>query len=197
MMNARIINALSEIYDIERLRLATVDYLATHDIDINAVAGACGSPTVTPITLLPNRRFCLDDGHGADAVDGVVIEAIGADGETSLDLVGWPLDNPRDVRTLLGRAPLVGMEAAFNPATYYLGHSLIVHCSPLTWLQASCQGAAVAVSELAGRTFLDIADMGGQIGADNHVHARQLKAHLRAMINRVEIVSLDPIRRAA
>ena len=70
-MNAHILNALAEIYDLNRLRLDTVDYLAEHNIDINAVAGFCGSPTVLPITRLPNRRFCLPDGHGGDTVPGV------------------------------------------------------------------------------------------------------------------------------
>ena len=92
-MNARIDMALTEIYDLNRQRLATVDYLAAAGIDTNAVADFCGSPTVLPITLLPSHRFDLPD-HGAEAVDGMVIEARGEDGETVIDLCAWPISNP-------------------------------------------------------------------------------------------------------
>ena len=77
--------------DDERRRWqATADYREAHGIDINAVAGFCGSPTILPITLLPNQRFDLPD-HGAEAVEGVVIEAIDAVTETVIDLCAWPV----------------------------------------------------------------------------------------------------------
>jgi len=200
MMNARIINALSEIYDIERLRLATVDYLATHDIDINAVAGACGSPTVTPITLLPNQRFDLPDRCAEDGVvnvKGVVIEARGEDGETVFDLVAWPIANPTDVHTLCGSAPILGLWQAFNAATYVFDYPLVIHRTPLDWLKADCQGAAIIIPDLAAQTFLDIANFGGQIGASDPAHARELKAHLVAFFSTVKIISPNPLRRVA
>ena len=192
-MNARISGALAELYDLNRPRLKTVDYLAKHGIDINAVAGFCGSPTVLPITLLPNRHFDFSD-HGAGAVDGVVIEARGEDGETVTDLCAWPTADPTDVRTLLGRAPMIGLWAALNPATYVFDTPLIMHRTPLAWLQAECAGAAVVIPRLAARAFLDLP---GRIGAADLAHQRELKSLLTDMIRGVEIVSPKPIRRAA
>ena len=195
-MNLRIINAFTEICDLNPLRLDTVDYLENHDIDINVVAGFCGSPTVTPIMLLPNRRFDLPD-HGANVVEGVVIEAFEEDGETVIDLVGWPVADPLDIRTLCGAVPMVGLWAALNPSTYFLDYPLIMHRTPLGWLQADCHGAAVVIPQLATRTFLEIADMGGRLGAEDSDHANELNGHLSAMIDQVGIVVPKPIRRAA
>ena len=134
-MNPRIDMALTEIYDLNRPRLATIDYLAAHGIDINAVVGFCGSPTVLPIMLLPGRRFDLPDGHGGDTVTGCAIEARDEIGETIIDLVAWPVASPADVRTLLGQAPMVGLWAAFNAATYAFDVPLVMHRTPLAWLQ--------------------------------------------------------------
>ncbi len=195
-MNARISGALAEVYDLYRDRMPTVDYFTAHDIDINAIAGFCGSPTVLSITLLPNMLFDLPD-HGADSVEGVVIEARGEDGETVIDLVAWPVADPSDVRTLLGQSPMVGLSAALDNSTYVLGRPLIMHRTPLAWLQADCEGAAVVVPQLAARVFLEIADIGGRLGAEDFDHARELRRHLDAMTKRVEIIAPKPIRRAA
>ena len=195
-MNSRILLALTELYDPDRPRRQTIDYLAEHDIDINKVVGFCGSPTVLPITLLSIRLFDLPD-HGVDAVDGVVIEARGEDGETVIDLIVWPTADPTDVRTLLGRAPVVGLWEAFNVGTYIFDYPLVMRRSPLAWLQAGCSGAAGVIPKLAARTFLEITDMGGRIGASDHTHARELKGILQDMIQCVEIVSPKPVRRAA
>ncbi len=194
-MNARISGALAEVYDLDRDRMPTVDFLAEYGINIGAVAGFCGSPTVLPITLLPNRRFDLPD-HGADAVEGCIIEALGADGESVIDLCAWPTADPTDVRTLLGRAPIVGLWAALNPGTYLFNFPLAVHRSPLGWLKADCEGAAVVIAELAARTFLEIRDMGGRIGAEDADHAHKLRNMLQALVDPVEIL-IPKLRRAA
>ncbi len=195
-MNARISGALAEVYDLDRDRMPTVDYLAEYGINIGAVAGFCGSPTVLPITLLPNRRFDLPD-HGTEAVDGVVIEARGEDGETVIDLVAWPIANPTDVHTLCGAASMLGLWQAFNAATYVFDYPLAIHRTPLDWLKADCQGAAIIIPDLAAQTFLDIANFGGQIGASDPAHARELKAHLVAFFSTVKIISPNPLRRVA
>lgn len=192
-MNAHLGLTLAEIYDLDRPRLATVDYLAEHDIDINAVAGFCGSPTITPITLLPNQRFDLPDNSSVN-IESVVIEARGEDGETTIDLVSWPVADPADVRTLRGQAPMVGMWAAFSVGTYTFDYPLVMHRTPLAWLQADCKGAAVVIPSLAVRAFLDLP---GRIGATDLAHQRELKGYLHDMFNRVEIVSPKPVRRAA
>ena len=195
-MTARISGALAEVYDLYRDRMPTVNYLAAHNIDINAVAGFCGSPTVLPITLLRNKRFDLPD-HDAGAGAGVVIEVRGEDGETVIDLVAWPITNATDIHTLCGSAPILGLWQAFNAATYVFDYPLAIHRTPLDWLKADCQGAAIIIPDLAAQTFLDIANFGGQIGASDPAHARELKAHLVAFFSTVKIISPNPLRRVA
>jgi hypothetical protein len=186
-MNLRILNAFTEIYDLNRPRLDTVDYLAEHGIDINAVAGFCGSPTILPITLLPNRRFDLPN-HNDEIVAGCVIEARAADGESVIDLVAWPVADPADIRTLCGVAPMAGLWSALNPGTYTFNYPLVVYRSPLAWLKADCNGAAVVIPRLAAQTLLDITDMGGRIGAQDAAHAHELRMILHALVDQVKIV---------
>jgi hypothetical protein len=197
-MNGRIVDALSLISEPEnRLWIRNADYRIEHDIDLDRVRGFCGSLSIANIVLMPNGRFDLPDGHGAPTVEGTVIQALDKDGEKTIDLVAWPTASPTDVRSLLGRAPLVGLWAAFNSGTYFCDCPLIMHRTPLAWLQADCNGAAVVVPELAARTFLQIAEMGGRIAAQDFAHERELKSHLKAMIDRVAVVSPKRERRAA
>jgi hypothetical protein len=124
----------------------------------------------------------------------VVIEARGEDGETVIDLVAWPVASPTGVHTLLGQAAMLGLWQAFNAATYVFDVPLVMHRTPLAWLQANCEGAAVVIPKLAVRTFLDLP---GRIGADDLAHQRELKGLLNDMIRAVEIVSPKTVRRAA
>ena len=197
MIDPRIDHALAALYDLDRPRLTSVDYMAAHGIDINRVARHCGCPTVLPIMLLPNRRFDMPDGHGAESTEGCVIEARAEDGETVIDLVAWPISNPRNVRTLLGRVPILGLSQAFNASTYVFGYPLVVARAPLDWLKAGCQGAAVVTPKLAALTFLDITNMGGRFGGQDAAHAHELRKMLQALVDQVEIVAPKPIRRAA
>jgi hypothetical protein len=197
-INSRIYDALIAIYDEEDRRWNdNADYRRDNGIDLNRASGFCGSLIVADIVLLSNRRFDLPDGHGAESVSACIIEARAGDGETIVDLVAWPVTNSADVRTLLGRASMVGLWAALNPGTYYLDYPLQVHRTALDWLRAGCDGAAVVIPELAARTFLEIADMGGRISTQDFAHERELKSHLKAMIDRVSVVSPKPERMAA
>jgi hypothetical protein len=195
-MNPLILNTLTELCDPENPRLATIDYCQREGIDVNSVCG-CGAVTVAQVVLLPCWRFDLPDGHGAESVPACIIEARAGDGETIIDLVAWPVSDPTDVRTLLGRASMVGLWAALNPETYYLDFPLLMHRTPLDWLRADCNGAAVVIPELTAATFLQIAGMGGRIAAQDFAHGRELRSYLSSMINRVEIVSPQTALRAA
>ena len=92
---------------------------------------------------------------------------------------------------------MLGLWQAFNPASYVFDYPLVIRKSALDWLKADCQGAAVVIPKLSARTFLDITDMGGRFGGQDAAHANELKGHLTALIDQVEIVAPKPIRRAA
>ena len=193
-MSPLLLDTLGEIYDHIRPRLETVDYLEKQDIDINTVVGFCGSPTVLPIMLLPGRRFDLPDGHGGDTVTGCAIEARDEIGETAIDLVAWPVANPTDVHSLCGAAPILGLWAAHNPSTYIFGRPLEIHQTPLAWLQADCDGAAIIVPQLAGRLLIDLP---GPFGGQDNAHVHALRNMVRAPGERVDFLVPSPVRRAA
>jgi hypothetical protein len=116
------------------------------------------------------------------------------DGETVIDLVAWPIANPTDFHTLCGAVPMLGLWQAFNAATYVFDYPLVMHRTPLDWLKAGCEGAAIVIPSLAARSFLDLP---GRIGAADLAHQRELKSLLNDMIRAVEIVSPKTVRRAA
>ena len=63
---------------------------------------------------------------GSDPL-GLVVEAIGEDGETPDDLIAWPVNDPATVLSMHGRVGILGLWHAFNPATYLMGKPLAAH----------------------------------------------------------------------
>lgn len=191
---SRRLDTLAELYgDVHRQWNASATYCERHGIDNRACHGFCGLVTITPISLLPNRRFDLrDNDAGVDL--GVVIEAMDGSGEQAIDLVAWPAENPRDVRTLCGLAPILGLWAALNPATYIFDHPLEIHRTPLDWLRADCTGAAIIIPKIAGRFLIDLP---GPFGGQDAGHVRSLRKMVEAPGKRVEFLMPSPVRRAA
>jgi hypothetical protein len=156
-----------------------VAYLRSNRIDPSVIVGFAGAHAVAPIFEFDRGRFDFLGGYG-DPVSGFICEVFAEDGETSIDLVAWPVDRPGHVLTMFGRAPMLGLWAAFNPATYYLGKPLVMHRTPLDWLRAGCRGAAIVDRGLAGRTFIDLP--GPVLGQDRQ-HCRELVAIARSMVD--------------
>lgn len=168
---------------------ASSDYRLAHGLDWRLIAAHAGTLAVVQVEFLPQGRFeFADDGEPA-----AVIEALDTDGETVLDLVAWPVAEPTRVTSLFGRAPLVGMYAAVNPATYFWDRPLQVHRTPLDWLKAGFDGCAVVEPRLAARVLND--DVPGRIAGQDAEHARELATLLRSVVNVDRVVA--PVRRAA
>lgn len=177
-----ILAARAEFYERVETTEAYLTYVRQHGIDIGRITDFAGATGVVEIVDCGNNRF--DWTGPGTAVTAFVCEAMEADGETVIDLVAWPVDRPAHVMTMLGRAVLLGMWAAMNPATYYMGKSLIMRRTPLDWLAAGCDGAAVVHAGRAGRAFLDIP---GPILAQDKCHARELLDIARSVVDERQI----------
>lgn len=153
-----------------------------------------GVITVANVQDHGNRRFDFsDDENGFRAL---VCEVFAEDAQTVIDLVAWPLDRPAHVMTAFGRAAFFGAFDVHNPATYTLGFPLVMHKTPLDFMRAGFQGAAIVTPKVAARQLIDIQ---GQIAAQDHRHGRELKALIESVIpkDRVVIPVQSQIRRAA
>jgi hypothetical protein len=177
-----ILVARAEFYDRVETTTSYLSYVRRHGIDIGQVTDFAGATGVIEIVDCGNGRF--DWSGPGTKVMGFVCEALDADGETVVDLVAWPIDRPMHVLTMLGRAALVGMWAAMNPATFYMDKPLIMYRTPLEWLTSGCRGAAVVHARRAGRAFLDIP---GPILAQDPSHARTLLAIARSVVDERQI----------
>ena len=121
-----------------------------------------------------------------------MIEVFDEDGETTVDLMAWPLDKPDQFACALGRADGLGLWQVRNPATYFAGRPLQVWRTPLAWLQASCLGAVVFDTSSA-RSWLSAAP--GLIAGQDIAHARGLARLLHPFVEPTRI--LAPLREAA
>ena len=185
--------ALAEFYDSPWPGDVYRDYVQANDLDLRTIHNLAGATSVLPVVDCGSGRF--DWRARGETFPAFVVEALGADGETTIDLVAWPLDRPHHVLTMFGRASLLGLWQALNPASFFMGKALAMHRMPLDWLKAGCSGAAVVVPGLAARVFLDIP---GPIAARDRLHARELSRIARRIIEEVQIgVSAGDRSRAA
>jgi hypothetical protein len=168
-------------------------YARQHALDVELIAGFAGATAVLSIVDCGHGRF--DWEAPGSRFDAFVCEAYNADGETTIDLVAWPLHRPGYVLSMFGRAPMLGLWHAFNPATYTLGKALVMHRTPLDWLKAGCRGAAIIVPTLAARRFIDIP---GPIAARDRAHARELLRIAHSIVDEKQIVvAAEDIARVA
>lgn len=185
-MNDAISQARREFYDragSKPFSAPYAKYVRTHGLDIERIRGFAGVTSVLHIVDCGNGRFDFA-GHG-EPVEAFVVDVLDCDGETHLDIAAWPLDNPGYVLTMFGRAPLMGMWAALNPATYYMGNALVMHRTPLDWLMSGCAGAVVLVPRLAARLLIDLP---GPIAARDHRHALQLRDLMLSVVETDRII---------
>jgi hypothetical protein len=119
------------------------------------------------------------------------VEALGSDEESVIDLVAWRLDRPGRPLTMFGRVGLLGLSAALNPATFFMGAALQVHDTPRGWLQSACRGCAIVIPDIAARQLRDVA---GPIAASSLAQGRRIRALIDSVPRPTIFV---PERRAA
>lgn len=130
---------LAQFYDLAQWGRAEADYVKRHGIDMGAVNAHAGVLAIVPCTFDGRGRFCIE---GPDEEPGVVIECLGDDAATTVDLVAWPIEEPETFATL-GGFDALGMAQVGNPASYAFKSALQVHRTPLKWLQAGCRGCVI------------------------------------------------------
>ncbi|RWO41376.1 hypothetical protein [Mesorhizobium sp.] len=176
MIKHVLLRARLEYYELADAAVGSADflkYIRHHQIDVASAGGFAGATAVLPIGKLGDQRFNFDpDGDLA-----FVCEAYAVDGESIVDLVAWLLNEPGTPLTMFGRGGLLGLWQAMAPGTYFMGGSLRLHWTPLKWLQAGCDGAAVVDPHLAGQELL-VAP--GPIAAEDQAHGRDIVKLLRS-----------------
>lgn len=168
------------------------DYVRKHGIDIRTVTEKTGPFMTALIKDHGSGRFDFED--GSDGRPGFVCVAYGADGTTPVDLVGWHLANPSHVMSLLGRCGFLGLAEALNPLTYLFDTPLVIHRTPLEWLQAGCEGAAIVTPRVVGWQMVDVP---GRMAARDHDHGNELIKIARSIVDVSRIVVPARTRRVA
>jgi hypothetical protein len=165
-----------------------LDYVRNNGLDIATVCRFAGLIAVTHCVFFDHRRFGFADPAEREAEAAAVIEAIGDDGATVVDLVAWPLEAPDRSASLFGDVAVLGADRVGNPASYFGGAHLQLYKTPLKWLQTGCTGAVV-VDPHGARIVLRRA--GGPIAGEDIQHAKALQKLSHMPASRV----LAPLRR--
>ena len=181
----------AEFYSRAGESIGSPDYLAfvrSLPMDYATLASHAGFVAVLPIGLRADRSFYFAD----EGMRGVVLECLGEDADTIVDLLAWPLHRPEKFATALHRADALGVSQVSNTATYFGGTPLRVHRTPLGWLQAGCSGC-VPLNPVTAPEWLGWAL--GNILADDVDHGREISRMVGHRIDPTRI--LAPVRRAA
>ena len=124
-----------------------IEYRRHQGLKLGEIEAHAGLFAVCPCMFWQSNLTGLPTFHlSDDGEPSAVIEALGADGKTILDLVAWPLRVPLEFATAVGNMELLG---AFN-ILGKINSPLMMHWTPLSWIKADCKGCVVLNPERAG-----------------------------------------------
>jgi hypothetical protein len=159
---------------------AAADYVKRHSLDLVTVQDFAGLIAIWPCLYDGNGGFEFDDTSGEMSV---IIEVLGEDGKTVIDLCAWPVTAPERFATAVG-CDALGLSQVTNAATYAFDRALLVHRTPLAWLQHDCNGVVILdhrhVAYWLGRAL-------GPIRGEDLSHAQQLHAMLNPRFEKSRI----------
>ena len=170
---SELFSARAQLY-LSRPTSASIRYVRENGLSTRRIALAAGCFTVMRVSV------CGDRFEFTDLADTLVaiVEGFGRDGHTVLDLVAWPIDDPRRVFTAFGRLPLLGMPNLFSAATFAFDRPLRCYRTPLAWWRAGCMGAVVLDEVTAPRLLLDSL---GTISGEDFDHSCEIAELVRGL----------------
>ena len=113
--------------------------------------------------------------------------------ENGLDLVAWPIRDPKRLARRDGVAALLGEGMLANPATFYRRRPVLIFRSPVTWLAHDRNGIVIVDSVGA---VLRLADVPA-IAAEDAEHALELGHLLEPHVSPERILAPRAAGRAA
>ena len=195
-MCTAILEARADLYERTDPSETFLTYVHAQGLDLNVIERFVGIGALTDILICGEARFDFAPAGHDEAVKGFVIEAIGEDDESVIDLVGWPIRHPHRALSLFGRIGLLGIANAVNPASYFLDTPLQIARNPLRWLQAGGRAACVIHPRRVAFEIVDASQM-GTIAGEDRAHTRDLIRLAESVINRNRFVTPTKIREAA
>jgi len=194
-MHVSMLEARAEYYCSDHDFGRYLGYSRLHEFDFSNLSSFAGATAVMRVVDCGRNRFefshCFPHQPNFPAF---VCEALDKDGETAIDLVAWPLCQPRRVLTMFGRCGILGAWEALNPTRYTFDAPLIVHRTPLDWLKAGCTGAAIVTGNIATRMLLDLP---GKLAAQDERHGREIEALRRSVLPKNQVLVPSQIRRVS
>ena len=169
---------------IDCLGIEWLRFVRDNNFDRHELARATGlpSPILATCEFYEQGRFDFIE-HGEPVA---VIQVLNTSAQDVIDLVAWKISDPEIFGTACGIAAVLGRDQIDNPATYHAGQPLMIHRTPLEWLQAKCRGAVFLNDRTAPR---HLADAPGPIAGNDVEHARQIAKLLHGIVPRRNILA--------
>lgn len=166
----------------------SVEYIKQHQINQDSLAHHSGVLAVCRVQWFGERRFAFAD-------DGMLAAVLTALDENKImaDLIAWPVDCPDKFAPALGRVAILGLDQIDDPDTWD-EHPLVIHRSPLRWLQHRCRGVVVIDEQAAS---LHLGGALGQLVGEDQMHAREMTKSLRRRVDPPFVASQPNLREAA
>ncbi len=163
-------------------------YIRKHRLDLAMVQAHAGYLNIALAAFMADTFLFDSDGEPAAVIEALLFDHDRE--EFTADVVAWPVHDPWAFATAMGDrdgAAVLGPQNMVQRG----GQPLVVHRTPLDWLQAECTGC-VLLKPAAGEWLLKA---GGPFIAEDAEHGRELRELLGANALRHRI--LIPNMRAA
>jgi len=146
---------------------------------------------ITKPWLIGETTVSFDGGYFDADPDGRPAAILGViDGGRLVDLAAWDTETGR-TGTWLGQGFALGQDQILNPATWFLDGSLLIHRSPLGWLQNGRKGIVILDPSQAWYRFRDAP----RLLCEDEAHGEEIEKLLDPPKPQVQI--LVPRRAAA
>jgi len=123
-----------QFYDLGEWTPDARDYARRHRLDLDLVRAHAGHFAVMLCKFFRNNDGSRVFQFAPDGVPAAVIEALGGDGHSVVDLVAWPTEAPWQFATAIEEADVLGAWQMLQRG----GAPLAVFDTPLAWLKAGC-----------------------------------------------------------
>jgi hypothetical protein len=127
--------------------------------------------SLLPVRFVPRGRFEFASNSCPSSRPAIVVEAKAEDDHTILDILAADVKQPTRLASMFSSVDILGLYAAYNPATYFKGKPLRVYRTIETWLCAGCNGSVLVDPDKAWRLLPSLL---GPIGVEDLAHGREV-----------------------
>ena len=179
-----------QFYDLGEWTPDARDYVCRHGLDLDTMRAHAGHFAIALCKFFGDNDGSRVFQFSPEGIPAAVVEALGSDGHSVIDLVAWPTEAPWQFATAIEEVDILGAWHMRQRG----GAPLPVFDTPLAWLKAGCSGCVPISHDWSG-FWLDMA--GGPFVAQSIDSGRAVRDLLGPRAVRHRILVARQTARAA